>query len=258
MSGATGQPLGTFPFGRPLLPRVPSDGPKRCFLLGAYPSALHIRWTPPLGGGRRVQALAVDNEPEPFWNGSNESERVDAWRKGVGWNESFGDAAPAAELNGSSGRAVEEGWLTPLGLDRSEVWLTDCLDTYHLSEPMAKAIDSVYTPFAQAHDLPAAELPRHPDEEVIVRGAQNERLRAELAAAQPEILITLGNAALRVMRSLTGTAGPTSLVRDANYGSRLSTKLDGRSVTWYALVHPGQPREDWKSAHAVWAASVRR
>ncbi len=36
-----------FPFGRPVLPCKPSaNGPRKVFILGAYPSALHIRWNP--------------------------------------------------------------------------------------------------------------------------------------------------------------------------------------------------------------------
>jgi hypothetical protein len=257
MSDTSGQALGTFPFGRPLRPSVPtSEGQKGCFLLGAYPSALHIHWRPPQARSRRV--LAVDNEPEPFWNGADDSERVAAWREAVGWSESLGEAAPADDLNGPSGRAVEREWLAPLNIGRSEVWLTDCLDTYHLSDGVARVIHEVYAPFAKTHDLPAADLPQHPDTRAIVRGAQIDRLRAELATVQTEILVTLGNAALEVMRTLLGREGPTSLVPDADYGSRIETELDGRSVAWYALVHPGQQREDWRSAHAAWANSLRR
>jgi uracil-DNA glycosylase len=251
------QVLGTFPFGRPLRPCLPTaDGPRGCFLLGAYPSALHIRWTPLEGSGRRVKALAVDNEPEPFWNGADGSERVAAWQEAVGWRARFGEPAPADKLNGSSGRAVEREWLAPIGIDRSEVWLTDCLDTHHLSEGMREAIDQVYAPFAEAHDLPVANLPRHPDTRAIVHRAQVDRLRAELETARPEILVTLGNAALEVMRTLLASDGPTSLVPDADYGLPIETDLGGRSVAWYALVHPGQRAEEWRGAHASWMARV--
>jgi hypothetical protein len=47
------------------------------FVLGAYSSALHVRWTPPEQTKlRRIKALAVDNEPEPFWTGDDEPERI--------------------------------------------------------------------------------------------------------------------------------------------------------------------------------------
>lgn len=71
--------LGKFPFGLPnterpaLLPPAP-----RSMVVGVYPSAQHVTWTPP----PRVQptsersvrfgALAVDVEPEVFWAGAAE------------------------------------------------------------------------------------------------------------------------------------------------------------------------------------------
>lgn len=59
-----------FFFGQPVLPRrAVADGQRDVFVLGAYPSALHVEWTPP-SPHRPVRALAVDNEPEPFWNGA--------------------------------------------------------------------------------------------------------------------------------------------------------------------------------------------
>src|SRR5438552_3616039 len=84
---------GTFPFGQPVAPTRPSAvGPKRLFVLGAYPSALHVRWAPPAGQGRVVRALAVDNEPRPFWNGADQEERVLHWQRAVGWRDEFGSS----------------------------------------------------------------------------------------------------------------------------------------------------------------------
>ncbi len=72
------------------------------FLLGVYPSALHVRWTHPQ---YRVAALAVAEEPYPFWDGADEVERVDRWRGEVGWQSEWGTAEPVGRLNGSSGGA---------------------------------------------------------------------------------------------------------------------------------------------------------
>jgi hypothetical protein len=67
-----------FPFGAPVASMAVEPKDKSpVFVLGAYPSALHVRWTPPAGAGHKpVQALAVDNEPWPFWDGGDERERV--------------------------------------------------------------------------------------------------------------------------------------------------------------------------------------
>src|SRR4051812_29932627 len=54
---------GVFPFGHPsgrCQPRRAS--PAEAFLLGVYPSALHIRWS---GPEQRIAALAVSEEPWP-------------------------------------------------------------------------------------------------------------------------------------------------------------------------------------------------
>jgi hypothetical protein len=64
-----------FPFGAPVL-ACGTEMPTRQFpvlVLGAYPSALHVRWVPPEGYGRAVAALPVDNEPTPFWDGQQPS-----------------------------------------------------------------------------------------------------------------------------------------------------------------------------------------
>jgi hypothetical protein len=36
--------------------------------------------------GRTIAALAVDNEPEPFWDGLDEEARIARWRHAVGWS----------------------------------------------------------------------------------------------------------------------------------------------------------------------------
>ena len=74
--------VGRFPFGAPVLPcgvelPEPCDG----FVLGAYPSAVHVRWTPPKTTGLKpISALAIDNEPTVFWDGSDAEDRVERWK----------------------------------------------------------------------------------------------------------------------------------------------------------------------------------
>jgi hypothetical protein len=250
--------VGTFPFGRPLESSKPgAKGPRRLFLLGAYPSALHIRWTPPPGHGRRVQALAVDNEPEPFWDGADQEERVAEWRQAVGWGAHLGQAAGPGGLNGSTGRAIDDDVLTPLGVARTDAWLTDCLDTYHLSVGMAEAIREVYDPLAQSLGLPGEDLPGHPGTEEIVRRAQRDRLDAELEEAAPRIVVTLGQAALEVFRELVGRAeGPERLSSTEEYGQPVAVTTAAGPAVWYPLVHPGQRNLEWRDAHKRWVRAM--
>ena len=83
--------LGIFPFGAPVQP-CGSVLPDPCdaVVLGAYPSAIHVRWVPPRASGLRpISALAVDNEPTVFWL-TNHVRRVfatDQYLAG-GWEES--------------------------------------------------------------------------------------------------------------------------------------------------------------------------
>jgi hypothetical protein len=126
-----------YPFGRPVCPFEHSQrGRRPVFVLGAYPSALHVEWLAP--NGEYVNALPVDNEPEPFWDGANERALVDAFKSEL---RPVGEVtAPGLMWNGTSGVAMEKRYLEPLGHTRSDTWVTDCLNTYFASENVAKAI----------------------------------------------------------------------------------------------------------------------
>lgn len=69
--------MSTYPLGRSATdrpPRVPRADAE-VFVLGVYASALHVRWQRP-DGAVMVQALAVDDEPEVFWDGADAAERI--------------------------------------------------------------------------------------------------------------------------------------------------------------------------------------
>src|SRR3954463_15206550 len=113
---------GTFPFGR----RSGRCEPRRVkdaavFVLGVYPSALHVRWNHPDFQGA---ALAVDEEPWPFWDGGDQNQRVQKWQQTVGGKPEWGSASQAGRFNGSSGVIVRDHVLgaLPGGVERA--WLT--------------------------------------------------------------------------------------------------------------------------------------
>lgn len=247
---------GTFPFGCPVTPCHPSaQGPRPVFVLGAYPSALHVRWRPPTESGfRAINALAVANEPEPFWNGKDQRVRIDEWKAGRGWQDDWGEVEPVAHLNGSSGRWVDDQILMPLRAGRDDAWITDCLDTYRASTRMTAAIASVYEAFASASSLPTAELAPHPSEGAIVREARADhlpRLRSELTIASPHTVITLGNAALRVLRHLLGSKTPATKLTIPGYGQPIEVNQEGFVFTWLPLAHPAAPTP-YQDAHSSW------
>lgn len=247
-----------FPFGSPVSPRAPSaTSARRVFLLGAYPSALHVLWTPP-APFQRVAALAVDNEPSPFWTGRDEDEQIEAWKKRAGWREEWGTAEGAGQFNGSSGQWLDQKVLSPLKATRAETWMTDCLDTYRFSYGQEEAVTKKFEPFAAKHGLPwegVPELLHHPQEDEIVietRERHEKRLIAELRIAQPSLVVTLGNAALRAFAKLASVPEPELLKPHKEYGLEQQVTVVGRAVTWLPLVHPGQRSKEWIAAHAKW------
>ncbi len=152
----------TFPFGAPV-ERMAVDLPDHevsLFVLGAYPSAFHVRWTTP--DGRRVAALPVDNEPRPFWDGSGGDDLFEQWRQAY-FRPEWGWVAPS-ELNGSSGWKLYPEWIAPLGIGRDDYFVTDCLDTAMMSTGVERRVspsggqEAVYSQLAPSLGLPAVDM----------------------------------------------------------------------------------------------------
>jgi hypothetical protein len=258
--------MNAFPFGQPVLPRTPSaDGLRRLFVLGAYPSALHIAWNPPplvdyAKSYGPIRALPVDNESTPFWDGHDEQRLIDDWKAAVNFDLSWGTVDLPPGLNGTTGTKLKKRVLEPLGVAHDDAWITDCLDTYRASRDVAKRIRDTYLPFAERRGLPLADLLPHPSEDAIVREAARDhelRLRHELESAAPEIIVTLGNAALRVLRTLVdavaGAAVPAHLSdKIEHYGQPIEVRLaSGRRVIWLPLAHPAAPQK-YQILHDQW------
>jgi uracil-DNA glycosylase len=252
--------MGKFPFGAPVLP-CGTDLPTQRYpvlLLGAYPSALHVRWTPPPGFGRPVVALPVDNEPTPFWDGESAEVQglFDRWYQTY-FKAEWGTVTPAA-LNGSSGRDIADLWLRPLGFTRQEAFITDCLPVARASDGVAKRLADRYAPVVAAFGAPATDLGPHPSENAIVTEAPGEhadRLIAQVIAADPEVLVTLGNAAARVLAGVGGEPGRQAVLRADSYGQERQVILGGRAFRWQALVHPATPLA-WAERHRAWAEAL--
>ena len=238
-----------YPFGKPVLPREPAKGDHpRCFVLGAYPSALHARWTSP-DGKTTIGAIPIDNEPEPFWEGLDTGERIDAWKASVDFKEEHGNVTSPG-TNGSSGRGLTQQYLEPLGLHREDCWITDCLDTYFMSVDGEKALTAKF---------PGSwRLESHPSErQIIDRAIQDHisRLRTELREASPEFVITLGEAANQVFGITVGAEAPPKLIR-TDYGVSRTVTHHGNEFAWVPLCHPGLIAKNtaWAAAHESWVS----
>lgn len=248
--------MGTFPFGAPVLPCA-TEVPTRCYpvvVVGAYPSALHVRWHPPVGFGRAVVALPVDNEPIPFWDGTSAEGLIEDWRSRF-FDPDWGSVRAPVGLNGSSGRDLERGWLCPLGYDRGEAFITDCLPTARISNGVKRRLVDRYDPVARARAAPPVQMDPHPSESAIVAEALNDhadRLAAQLVGAGPDLIVTLGNAAARVIAALGGQTEREAVLTPGTYGQERCVVLGGQSMRWQALVHPATPRS-WAGRHAAWA-----
>ena len=251
-----------FPFGRPVIP-VDEDhrGSRRVFVLGAYPSALHVSWASP-DGQQRIKALPVDNEPEPFWTGFDQAARIDQWKRDVGFDaDQDGTATAAGGLNGSSGLALDRDYLQPLGIERDDARITDCLPTYHASVDVANAIEERFKPVMSHFSRPMPQLPDHPSEDEIVASAtQSSRLgelRTEIAAASPEVVISLGNAAARVLRKMLDVELGPERLNAKGYGDVIDLRPE-HQIVWYPLAHPGVTRAGpWSDRHDGWVSTIR-
>ena len=242
-----------FPFGQPVTSCAkPVATQHDWFVLGAYPSALHVAWTPPEGTSSpvaRIAAIPVDNEPEPFWDGHDETDRIEAWKTAVGFADKWGQVSPVGKLNGSSGAWVREQVMDKFGFSRKDAVVTDCLDSYFASIDGARALTERFAPFAAAHNVEGGRLPAHPSEGQIVAIAtaqHGERLVEELAAAAPRYVITLGNAALRVMRNtvMSLVESPKSLnTHPGLYGKSIPIALGDHQMAWFPLAHPAAPKQ---------------
>jgi hypothetical protein len=247
--------LGRFPFGAPVQP-CGDEMPEQCdaFVLGAYPSAIHVRWVPPRPTGLRpISALAVDNEPTVFWDGSDADDRVAAWKDRY-FNPVWGDVTPA-RLNGPSGAWLRCNVLDPLNSAGAvSQFVTDCLTTYRLSTGASSRLTDTYERMVRETDgLESAELEQHPSEAQIVQEAlqtPTARLTEQLAAARPRVIVTLGNAASRVVNGLSGAGGKGTLRPDV-YGRAKEITTSNLCVSWVALVHPATPRR-WQARHQEW------
>jgi len=235
--------------------RPVAKGARALFVLGAYPSALHVRWNPP-GSAKPIRAVAVDNEPEPFWTGESELGFIEEWRRVVGFSDGWGSISSCGKLNGSSGCWVEKKVLAPLGVHRSSAWITDCLDTYFESDAAAQRLDSKELLGVLGDcGIPGRQHRSHPSEDAIVHEAKQkhrERLLAELLEAEPQLVVTLGNAAQRVFSSLLDD-GSDRIARISmeDYGRTLRARVHGRNVQWIPLAHPAAPKA-YQNVHDAW------
>jgi hypothetical protein len=246
-----------YPFGQPVGPvswRQP--GPKPALIIGVYPSAVHARWIGPDGTG--IRALAVADEPEPFWTGHSAEPKIATVAATV--PAEAGRIELAKGHNGRSGQALDELVLAPLGLTRDKIRVADIDNRYMANQSQQDAVARDYVPLVESGLLPPATWrPRR----TIARipSDRSPALTDEVAGADPAWIITLGDEPLRAL-------GLEPLTR-ASYGIPLPAVVLGHNVQLLRLAHTrqqaghGHSSSDWAEAHRQWrtgegAAAVRR
>ncbi|MGI5132978.1 hypothetical protein ACQEVB_39695 [Pseudonocardia sp. CA-107938] len=223
-------------------------------MLGVYPSALHVRWRRP--DGATIGALAVDDEPEVFWDGADAAERIAAWLDVSEWSDGHGTISHAGG-NGSSGRSVVDDVLTPLRVAPRDTYFTDCLPFYFTKTgagSQGQRIAELYQPFAAAQRLSTAALPSRPSPTALVRrtlAEESDSLRGQLAEAAADRVITLGQEAADVFAALAAVE-PVTLRPDDAYGAARTVRLGGKAVDWIPLTHPGNHHSVWRERHTIW------
>ncbi|MBE0645535.1 MAG: hypothetical protein IH600_15745 [Bacteroidetes bacterium] len=253
-------PVYRFPFGSPLKKVAQKDrSPKKDFVLGVYASAVHALWKD-AAGKVLVKALAVSSEPEIFWTGEGAEKII----KRITLPEGTGMLAPAAEqFNGPSGIALDEKILRPLGLERKDVWLCDCVPWSLKNPAQEKAIGTHYKPLFERGLVPEANIPSSAEHKGISDKRRAEILR-ELESSGAGRLILLGDLPIKWFLNAY-TKDFTSLdafVMKHGYGKSVKFTINGRSYDVLPLAHPrqiaklGRSSVKWFEMHGGWMESM--
>ena len=247
--------VGTFPFGQPIQPVTQADrGPKRLFVLGVYASAVHARWCD-AGGKQLVAALGVASEPYIFWRGDDVGKILSEIRV----PSEAGSLEPAAcNLNGPSGRSLDDDFLKPLRLTRENAWLCDLVPNSCMNHRQADAIERSYTPLVEKYGLPPVDWPNVPKK--LTDATRREKIAAELRDSSAEVVITLGDMPLKWFGRAFGS---NRLLRSygedsKTYGRLHDFSIEGQALKLLPLVHPRQAAglgghtSRWKALHEIW------
>lgn len=250
----------SFPFGEPVQRVIQRDRtPKRIFVLGVYASAVHARWMD-TRGSTCIRALAVASEPYIFWRGDG----ADAIVSRIDIPPDVGTLLPApAELNGPSGIALDDLFLHPLGLQRSDAWLCDLVPHSCLNPKQQKALEREYLPLMEQYGLPAVTLPPVPRQ--LADTQRQQDIREELEASSAKVLVLLGDQPVRwFLRAFESRWRRLSDFGQDNaaYGRLHKVKIGEQSYQVLPLAHPRQAAQlgshsaAWHGLHTYWVNTV--
>ena len=248
-----------FPFGQKLHKVEQKDrSPKKAFVLGVYASAVHARWVD-VDGKQKVAALAVASEPEIFWTGENADTIISEIKipEALGRLEVPGNKS----MNGPSGRALDNLFLTPLGLNRENTWLCDLLPESRVNEKQRKVIDKYYTKeLIEKYSLKPATIPDF-DKSELNSHVRHEEILNELEESKADTLILLGDLPIywflrfhdKRYKKLSNFGD-----NEASYGQVHEIRINDKSYNVIPLCHPrqagrlGSSSSKWGKLHDHW------
>ena len=163
-------------------------------------------------------------------------------------------------MNGPSGKALDEFFLAPLDLDRSNTWLCDLLPYSRVNPSQRKAIDDEYDKARVKYGLNYATIPDF-DKAELKSEARIDEILAELKESQAETLILLGD--LPIKHFLYHFDKRYSRLVDfgehpETYGKPRRVTIDGTEYNVVALCHPrqaarlGRSSKRWGELHDGW------
>jgi uracil-DNA glycosylase len=255
-----------FPFGQPVIPLTQQDkSPKSVFVLGVYASAVHARWfytekAENTGSNNktftRIAALAVASEPYIFWRGEGAKDIIAKIKVPDGAGKLV---AADPNLNGPSGKALDDLFLTPMGVKREDAWLCDIVPHSCRNPSQAKAIQDKYVPVMEKHGLPEATTPSVPSP--LCNDERRKQILAELQKSKAKTVVLLGDLPIKwflkhfdAQWTCLGDFGETP----ETYGKKHKVSIAGKEYDVLPLVHPrqasklGAHSEKWSKLHQGW------
>ncbi|MBZ0265209.1 hypothetical protein K8I28_11110, partial [bacterium] len=225
-----------------------------------YASAVHAKWIWN-DGKSLISAMAVASEPEIFWDGNTvEAQNIIS---GIKLPENTGSLIlPNGNLNGPSGKVLDEMYLKPLGFTRNDVWLCDLVPYSCMNGRQEKALKTKYDPKVKSHGLPEYNWTEVPKE--LTNETRRKEIVAEIELATPDVIITLGDQPLKWFTRYFGSFARlrTYCKTDEQYGQKHTIQVSGKKIELLPLVHPRQAgglglhSPKWKKIHEDWVQKL--
>jgi hypothetical protein len=203
--------------------------------------------------------LAVASEPEIFWTG----EGVEKIIANIHIPKELGKLVPANKnLNGPSGKALDEMFLEPLKYKRNNAWLCDLLPESRVNPNQKKAVDLYNECIKKANcNLPEATIPNFDVNELKNNAVQRKNeILTELEASGANTIILLGDLPIKWFLHFFDKRTKLSEFgySQETYGRRHNIVINNKIYSVIPLCHPrnaarlGAHTSNWADWHEDW------